>query len=95
MSTQKKNRFKKPEFKKLLVLAVLATYFIAFFLGAIVVIIDSMQLSAFLIFVGTPTTIAISAYCYVVRTENAIKLKQLYPLETSGEDKVDLNNTNM
>lgn len=84
---------KKIEFKKLLVIAVLATYFLGVAIGFYIVIkFDFSQLGPLLVYIGTPTTGAILSYCYVIRTENAIKLKQLYPAETEGYT-VDVNNT--
>lgn len=92
---RRKDRRKKQilEFKKILVAAVLATYFIGGAFGAWVVLkYDYSQLSSLLAYIGAPTTGAILSYCYVIRTENAIKLKQKYPQETEGYT-VDINNT--
>lgn len=82
----------KIEYKKLVLNMVLITYFIGVLIGIITVQNDTNQLSALLAFIGTPTTGAILSYCYVIRTENAIKIKQRYPKETEGYT-VDINNT--
>lgn len=83
------------EFKKIVVVAVLSTYFIGAAFGAYIVLkYDYTQLSPLLAYIGTPTTGAILSYCYVIRTENAIKLKQKYPEETEGYT-VDINNTHV
>lgn len=93
--TKKKKKKKNHiEFKKKIVFLVLMTYFIGVIVGTIIVFVDPSQLSALLTYIGAPTTGAILSYCWVVRTENAIKLKQSYPRETEGIS-VDLNNTNM
>lgn len=86
---------KKIEFKKLLVISVIATYFLGVGLGVYITITtEPTQLMALLTYIGTPTTGAILSYCWVVRTENAIKLKQQYPKQTEGYT-VDINNTNI
>lgn len=84
---------RKPEFKKLVVSSVLLTYFLGVVFGAYIVFkYDYSQLAPLLTFIGAPTTGAILSYCYVIRTENAIKLKKQYPEETEGYT-VDINNT--
>lgn len=86
---------KKREFKKLLVVLVLASYFLGVAFGIYIVFrYDYSQLAPLLTFIGAPTTGAILSYCYVIRTENAIKLKQRYPEETEGYT-VDINNTSI
>ena len=92
--TKKKKKKNHVEFKKKIVFLVLMTYFIGVIVGTIIVFVDPSQLSALLTYIGAPTTGAILSYCWVVRTENAIKLKQSYPQETEGIP-IDLNNTNM
>lgn len=93
--TKKKKKEKNHiEFKKKIVFLVLITYFIGVVVGSVIVFVDPSQLSALLTYIGAPTTGAILSYCWVVRTENAIKLKQSYPHETEGIS-VDLNNTNI
>lgn len=90
----RKEKRKKREFKKLLVAMVLATYFFGVGIGTFITLkYDFSQLGGLLTFIAAPTTGAILSYCYVIRTENAIKLKQKYPKETEGYS-VDVNNTN-
>ncbi len=93
--SNKQNKGPRMEFKKIVVAAVLATYFIGLGFGAWIVLkYDYSQLSSLLTYIGAPTTGAILSYCYVVRAENAIKLKRMYPEETEGYN-VDLNNTSV
>lgn len=92
---KKTKKPKKREFKKLLVALVLASYFVGLAVGVYVTFkYDYSQLAPLLTFIGAPTTGAILSYCYVIRTENAIKLKQQYPKETEGYS-VDINNTSV
>lgn len=95
---QSKKKVKKPkkrEFKKLLVALVLGSYFVGVVFGIYITFqYDYTQLAPLLTFIGAPTTGAILSYCYVIRTENAIKLKQQYPKETEGYS-VDINNTSV
>ena len=92
---RKKKNKKKREFKKMLVAAVLATYFLGVAIGVFVTLkYDFSQLGSLLTFIAAPTTGAILSYCYVIRAENAIKLKQQYPKETEGYS-VDINYTSV
>ncbi len=95
---KRRKRTKKPkkrEFKKLLVALVMASYFVGLAVGGYVTFkCDYSQLAPLLTFIGAPTTGAILSYCYVIRTENAIKLKQQYPKGTEGYN-VDINNTSI
>ena len=94
-SKKKAQKPKKREFKKLLVALVLGSYFVGVVFGIYITFqYDYTQLTPLLTFIGAPTTGAILSYCYVIRTENVIKLKQQYPKETEGYS-VDINNTNV
>lgn len=94
-SKKKAKKPKRREFKKLLVVLVLGSYFVGVVFGIYITFrYDYTQLAPLLTFIGAPTTGAILSYCYVIRTENAIKLKQQYPKETEGYS-VDINNTNV
>ena len=92
-SRVRKRRVKghKTEFSKLVLLAVLLTYFAGFGVGFWAVTIDVSQLSVFLAYVGTPTATVIAFYSWKAKAENVVKIKQANPKETEGMS-VDLNN---
>lgn len=81
----------KIEFSKLFLSAVLLTYFAGFGLGFWAVTIDLSQLGVFLVYVGTPTAVAIGFYSWKAKAENVVKIKKANPEETEGIP-VDLNN---
>lgn len=81
----------KIEFSKLFLSAVLLTYFAGFGLGFWAVTIDLSQLGVFLVYVGTPTAVAIGFYSWKAKAENVVKIKKANPEETDGIP-VDLNN---
>ena len=82
---------RKIEFSKLVLSAVLLTYFAGFIVGARAVILDPMQLGVFLAYVGTPAATAIGFYSWKAKAENVVKIKQANPTATEGIP-VDLNN---
>ena len=86
-----KRTARKIEFSKLVLSAVLLTYFAGFGLGFWVVLIDLSQLGVFLAYVGTPTATVIGFYSWKAKAENVVKIKQANPTETEGMP-VDLNN---
>ena len=86
-----KRAARKIEFSKLVLSAVLLTYFAGFGLGFWVVLIDFSQLGVFLAYVGTPTATVIGFYSWKAKAENVVKIKQAHPEETEGMP-VDLNN---
>lgn len=81
----------KIEFSKLVLSAVLLTYFAGFVVGVRVVILDPSQLGVFLAYVGTPAATAIGFYSWKAKAENVVKIKQANPTATEGMP-VDLNN---
>ena len=81
----------KIEFSKLVLSAVLLTYFAGFGLGFWAVTIDISQLGVFLAYVGTPTAVVIGFYSWKAKAENVVKIKKANPAETDGIP-VDLNN---
>ena len=82
----------KIEFSKLVLSAVLLTYFGGFAIGAwVVLFVDYTQLSVLLVYLAAPTATAIGFYAWKTKADNAIKLKRLYKEETEGIP-VDLNN---
>lgn len=82
---------RKIEFSKLVLSAVLLTYFAGFVVGVRVVILDPSQLGVFLAYVGTPAATAIGFYSWKAKAENVVKIKQANPMATEGMP-VDLNN---
>ena len=88
---EEKGTDRKIEFSKLVLSAVLLTYFAGFGLGFWAVLIDLSQLGVFLAYVGTPTATVIGFYSWKAKAENVVKIKQAHPEETEGMP-VDLNN---
>lgn len=86
-----KGTARKIEFSKLVLSAVLLTYFAGFGLGFWAVTIDISQLGVFLAYVGTPTAVVIGFYSWKAKAENVVKIKKANPDETEGIP-VDLNN---
>lgn len=83
----------KAEFSKIIIAAVLITYFVGVIIGVKVVLTDITQLGVLLAYIGTPTAAAIGFYCWKAKAENIMKIKREYPNETQGIS-VDLNNIN-
>lgn len=87
---QKQSR-RKIECSKLVLWAVLCTYFAGFGVGVWAVVLDVSQLGVFLAYVGTPTATVIGFYSWKAKAENVVKIKKANPEETEGMP-VDLNN---
>lgn len=94
VSAGKKTKFKLPNFTKLVLVAVLLTYFIGLYIGIKIVLIDYSQFGSLATYTAAPTTTVIALYCWKAKAENIIKLKQGFPKETEG-NSVDLNNINI
>lgn len=90
-SRKKEQDRRKIEFSKLVLSAVLLTYFAGFIVGARAVILDPNQLGVFLAYVGTPAATAIGFYSWKAKAENVVKIKRANPTATEGIP-VDLNN---
>lgn len=88
--SEKKSR-PKIECSKLMLWAVLFTYFAGFGVGLWAVINDPSQLGVFLAYVGTPTATVIGFYCWKAKAENVVKIKKANPEATEGVP-IDLNN---
>lgn len=63
-------------YTKILIAAVMLTYFIGFGFGVYGVIVDINQLSAFLTYIGVPTSTAIAFYAWKAKCENVIKIRK-------------------
>lgn len=92
--TDKKKKFKMPNFTKLVLVAVLLTYFVGLYIGIKIVLIDYSQFGVLATYIATPTTTVIALYCWKAKAENLVKIKQGYPEETK-DNPIDLNNINI
>lgn len=63
-----------PEFSKLIVGAVMLTYFYGIYFGAGIVKHNPEYLPAFLGYIGAPVAVAIGFYAWKAKAENVIKL---------------------
>lgn len=81
---------KSPNFTKVVLVAILLTYFIGIATGVYVTVNDHSQFGIFATYIATPTTMIITLYCWKARAENMIKLKQGYPEETK-DTSINLN----
>lgn len=88
---RKENNRPKIECSKLVLWAVLLTYFGGFAVGVRAVVIDPSQLGVFLTYVGAPTATVIGFYSWKAKCENVVKIKKANPEATEGMP-VDLNN---
>ncbi|MDF1494067.1 hypothetical protein [Caproiciproducens sp. CPB-2] len=88
---RKKGAAHKVEFSKIILFAVLCTYFVGLYVGVKIVYIDVTQLGVLLAYIGTPTATAIGFYSWKAKAENVVKIKKANPDATEGTP-VDLNN---
>lgn len=72
----KKKRF---EFSKIILILVIATYFVGVYIGIKTTLLDASQLGVLLAFIGTPTATAIAFYSWKAKAENIVKIKQENP----------------
>lgn len=63
-------------YTKILIAAVMLTYFLGFAFGIYGVIVDINQLSAFLTYIGVPTSTAIAFYAWKAKSENVVKIRK-------------------
>lgn len=75
---------RKTECSKLVLWAVLCTYFAGFGVGVWAVVLDASQLGVFLAYVGTPTATVIGFYSWKAKAENVVKIKKANQEETEG-----------
>lgn len=66
-------------YTKILVAAVMATYFLGFVLGGILVCLFPEHLGEWLTYIGVPTATAIGFYCWKAKAENMLKIRQETP----------------
>lgn len=74
-------------YTKMLVAAVMATYFVGFIVGGVLVIFYPEHLSDWLLYIGTPTTAAIGFYCWKAKAENVLKMRSEAPQAEQKEDE--------
>lgn len=66
-------------YTKILVAAVMATYFLGFAFGGVLVWLFPEHLGEWLTFIGVPTATAIGFYCWKAKAENMLKIRQETP----------------
>lgn len=94
LSAGKRAKPKLPNFTKLVLVAVLLTYFIGLYIGIKITLIDYSQFGVLATYIATPTTTVIALYCWKAKAENLVKIKKGYPEETK-DNPIDLNNINI
>ena len=70
---------KKVEFIKLVLMLVMATYFLGVAVGVKIVLAYPEQLGTLLAFIGAPTATVIIFYAWKAKAENVIKIKKNNP----------------
>lgn len=68
-------------YTKILVAAVMATYFFGVIYGAVFCFFAGAYLGEYLSFIGVPTATAIGFYCWKAKAENMVKFREGVPKE--------------
>lgn len=89
-SRAEKKKRHRLEFSKLVLLLVMATYFVGVGIGVKIVLIDFTQLGVLLTYIGAPTATAIVFYAWKAKAENLVKIKKANP--EIVENPVDIGN---
>ena len=63
-------------FTKILVFAVMLTYFLGFIIGGVMIFFYPEHLGEWLTYIGIPTATAIGFYCWKAKAENTIKIRK-------------------
>jgi len=72
----------------MLVAAVMATYFLGFAAGGVLVFFYPEHLGEWLTYIGVPTATAIGFYCWKAKAENMLKMRREAPqAEQKNEEK--------
>lgn len=66
-------------YTKILVAAVMATYFLGFAAGGVLVFLYPEHLGEWLTYIGIPTATAIGFYCWKAKAENVLKMRREAP----------------
>lgn len=82
----KRKKKNKKEFSKLIMIAVMSTYFIGLIFGMIIICLVikfepssiGMALSSLFGFIGAPVAVAIGFYSYKAKSENVEKIRKSY-----------------
>lgn len=72
-------------YTKILVAAVMGTYFFGVIYGAVLIFLCRDHLGEYLSFIGVPTATAIGFYCWKAKAENMVKMRT----ELSKENQDD------
>jgi hypothetical protein len=79
-----KKKRKPPEFSKLILMLVMATYFITVGVGVRLSFIDYTQYATLAMLVGAPTATGLAFYAWKAKCENVLKYKKENKKETEG-----------
>ncbi len=72
-------------YTKILVAAVMGTYFFGVVYGAVFCFFAGAYLGELLAYIGAPTTAAIGFYCWKAKAENMIKMRAELPKEEQSK----------
>lgn len=76
-------------FTKILVFAVMLTYFLGFIIGGVMIFFYPEHLGEWLTYIGIPTATAIGFYCWKAKAENTIKIRNaLYEEEAKRKKQL-------
>ena len=74
-------------YTKILVAAVMATYFFGFAAGGVLVFVHPEFLGEWLTYIGVPTATAIGFYCWKAKAENVLKMRSEAPQAEPKKDE--------
>ena len=74
-------------YTKILVAAVMATYFFGFAAGGVLVFLHPEFLGEWLTYIGVPTATAIGFYCWKAKAENVLKMRREAPQAEPKKDE--------
>ena len=74
-------------YTKILVAAVMATYFFGFAAGGVLVFLHPEFLGEWLTYIGVPTATAIGFYCWKAKAENVLKMRSEAPQAEPKKDE--------
>lgn len=76
-------------YTKILVAAVMGTYFLGFAAGGVLVFLFPEHLGEWLTYIGVPTATAIGFYCWKAKAENVLKMRREAPqAEQKNNNKI-------
>lgn len=71
-----KPKREKISYTKIIISAVMVTYFVGLAVGLYITFGDASQLSALLTYIATPVSVAIAFYCWKSKAENVVKIRR-------------------